>query len=177
MSPDDFHDCDPLRLAEFLELDVAEVAGRSFTDEELAAMAREEMAAPVCFERAGFGSQQAEQVRAAMGPGGLLPKSLGDLFSHPHPPLELLDLARRFAKSHAIHPRGTLPRPIALLEYFGSIAVALLRHNRQITSLDRQTLAQALQWFGEQPWVSEPLRTTFRDGLDRLRSEQVPHDA
>ena len=66
---------------------------------------------------------------------GLLLKSFADLFHHPAPVIELLELAKDFAKANMDHPESGLPGEIAATLYYTSIAAALVRLDARISQL------------------------------------------
>ena len=95
-------------------------------------------------------------------------KSFGDLFAHPHPLVELLELVKDFAKEHRTDAESPLPREVATVLYYASIAVALVRCGHRITRHDDTTLRQGFQWCIDQAWVDEPVRNMLHEGMVRL---------
>lgn len=142
----------------------------SWGREELGAILRHQLAAPVQFDLGNLSPRLAEGLRAISSGQGLLVKSFADLLHHPHPPVELLELSKEFARAYWNHPASPLPREVAMLLYFASIAAALTRCRQRITSLDNQTLGRNFGWFLDQPWLDEPSRELFREALTVLDS-------
>jgi hypothetical protein len=102
----------------------------------------------------------------------LVLKSLGDLLYHPNPLPELLELAKEFAKEHRSDAESPLPREVATVLYYASIAAALARCGRRITRHDDATLRKGFLWGCEQPWVDEATRDLLHEGLHRLAAAE-----
>jgi hypothetical protein len=92
---------------------------------------------------------------------------------HPHPPIELLEMLKDFAKAHALHPRSPLPREIATVLYYASILVAMNRCDRQITKLDSNLLRASVADLLPQEWLDESIRAVFTEGLCRLSGSEA----
>ena len=166
----DISDSDPGLLAKMMGLD-AEVA-RVWRPEELAAILRHQLSAPVEFDLPGLGPGAARKLKFLSSAQGLLVKSFADLFHHPHPPVDLLELTKQFAKAHIDRSDSALPREIALVLYYGSIAVALLRCGQRITELDDSSLCNGIKWAIGQPWVDESTRGLFLGAQECLSAEK-----
>ncbi len=102
----------------------------------------------------------------------LVPESFGDLLHHPDPLPELLELLKDFAKDNRNDAESPLPREVATVLYYASIAVALTRCGRRITRHDDATLRQGFQWGCDQPWVDEATRGLLHAGLKALGSTE-----
>jgi hypothetical protein len=152
-------------------MDLAASDATVWQPDELAAILQHQLSAPVQFDLGNLDAKLAEQVQAISSSQGLLLKSFGDLLQHPHPPLALLELCKEFARAYWHHPQSPLPREVAMLLYFASIAAALTRCRRRITRLDQATLRKNFQWFLDQSWVDEPSRRLFREALPVLGLE------
>jgi hypothetical protein len=132
-------------------------------DEDLAALLKHELAAPVQVEVASLTPGTAAGLAALCGARGLLLNSFADLFSHPHPPLELLRMTKRFAKGARHHPDSPLPAQVANVLYYASIAAAMVRCGQRITELDDSSLRNGLEWCTSRDWVDAPLRGLLRE--------------
>src|SRR3712207_613502 len=106
-------------------LDVACDIGPAWTEQELGAVLRHQLAAPLTLD---LGT-------AASG----LPcegiETFGQLLHHPSPPLDLLVSAKDFAKAMRNDPGGALPKEVAAVMYFAAILVAERRCGRRISRL------------------------------------------
>lgn len=114
-------------------------------------------------------AQQLQSNLPDLAPGAD-PLTLADLLHHPQPPLDLLRRVKDFAKFNRFDAASPLPPEVALLLYYGTIAVALIRLNQRITHLSDEDLRDGLAWVLRQPWVDERTLCLFRDGLDHLRA-------
>lgn len=93
-----------------------------------------------------------------------------ELLHHAQPPLDLLYLVKDYAKLIREDPRSHVPPDVAILLYYGCIAVALLRHGRRISSLSDDDLRCGFNWAVRQNWIDDPTRCLFLDALTSLRS-------
>jgi hypothetical protein len=102
------------------------------------------------------------------------PKTFRELLTGPHPPIELLKLAKDFAKTHAKADNGPLPRDIATMLYFANVAVALVRYGERITKLDDDKLRKGVEWAIAQSWLDETSRGWFYGGAEGDRANVKP---
>ncbi len=141
---------------------------RLWRDEELGAILRHQMTAPLQVDLINLERGLAVKVRNLAESQGLTLKSFGDLLAHPHPPVELLKVTKDFAKACRLSPRGALPKEIASVLYFASIAAAMVRCRRRITGLSDADLADGLRWTLARPWLDAPTRTLLEEALALL---------
>ena len=92
-------------------------------------------------------------------------ESLVDLFQHSAPPLQLLEAVKRYGRKHFHRPDAILPEEVASALYFASIAAALVRHGKRITTSDDEVLQYGFERMLERPWIEAPLRELFERGL------------
>ena len=156
----------PKRLGEIMELGLR--ARATWRPEELQAVLEYQLAAPMQFDLGGLDPGLTRKLRTLSAAEGLLLQSLRDLFQHPHPPLDLLTLVKGFAKSSSEYPDSPYPREVALVLYYLSIAVALLRCQTRITSLSDEELSRGLDWALEQKWLDEASRQTLAEARQSL---------
>jgi hypothetical protein len=153
-----------------------EERGRLWRSDELAAVFRHQMSAPVMVDLGGFDPPTAVRLTTLSESQGLVLKSFGELFHHPAPPLELLELTKDFAKLNLDHPDSTLPNEIAAALYYTSIAAALVRLDTRITQLKDADLRRGLQWTREQPWTDLETKDLAGKALVKLEPEPCPED-
>jgi hypothetical protein len=161
---------DPSLLSDLLHFEKLE---RPWQPAELEAVLRHQLAAPVEFDLAGMGEAVADRLRTLAASQGLVLKSVGDLLRHPHPPIELLEMLKDFAKAHVLHPRSPLPREIAAVLYYASIFAAMSRCDRQITKLDSDRLRAGVAELLPQEWLDQSIRALFIEGLCRLSGSEA----
>jgi hypothetical protein len=153
-----------------------EERGRLWRVDELAAVFRHQMSAPVMVDLGGFDPPTAIRLKTLSEAQGLVLKSFGELFHHTAPPVELLELTKDFAKLNLDHPDSTLPSEIAAALYYASIAVALVRLDTRITQLKDGDLRRGLQWTREQPWTDLETKDLVSKALKKLEPESCPED-
>jgi hypothetical protein len=94
---------------------------------------------------------------------GPAPAAFGELFAHPRPSLELLELAKEFGKTLRRDASCGVPPQVAAVIYYASIVVARLRLRQHISDLDEEALRRGIEWVLAQPWVDERTRALFED--------------
>ncbi len=151
-----------------------EERARLWRPEELAAIFRHQMSAPVVVDLRGFDAVTAAQLRNLSDAQGLLLKNFGELFRHPNPPVELLEVTKDFAKLNLDHADSVLPNEIASVLYYTSIAVALVRLDTRISQLKNADLRRGLIWVKEQAWIDEDTRVLMDKTIEKLASEGEP---
>ena len=173
MTNPDPYQTDSRQLAKLMDLGHA--GQRLWRTEELGAILRHQLSAPVQFDLAGIDQALAGKLRNLTEAEGLLLQSFSDLLHHPAPPVELLILLKDFAKACRNHPDSPLPQEIATLLYLASIAVAMMRACQRITALDDEALRDGVQWLVDQTWVDDRTGSLFREFssfLDARKGDQ-----
>lgn len=162
-------DTDRRQLATLLDL--SPDAERLWRDEELGALLRHQMTAPMQVDLINLERGLALKVRNLAEAQGLTLKSFGDLLAHPNPPVELLKITKDFAKACRLSPRSPVPHEIASVLYFASIAAALVRCRRRITGLTNDALAEGFRWVLSRPWLDAPTRALTEESLLFLNTQ------
>lgn len=137
-------------------------------DEDLGPLYRHQMAAAVQVDLGGLDAGAASRLPGLCAAHGLLLRSFGDLFAHPSPPVELLELTKRFAKALRHHPDSPLPPQVASVLYYASIVAALARCGRRISALDDASLRVGVEWALGRSWIDPPTRALLAEGLGLL---------
>ena len=163
---DDPHRPKPAHLARIMELGLA--AGEPWRPEELRTVLEYELAAPMSFDLGSLDAKQAVRLKVVSAAEGLLLKSLRDLLQHPQPPLELLRFTKDFAKANSEDKNSSLPKDVALVIYYTSIAAALVRCQARITQLTVQELRQGFDWALSLPWLDEASRALLAEARQQL---------
>jgi hypothetical protein len=156
----------PKSLAAFLA--AGEERARLWQPEELGAIFRHQMSAPILVDLGGFDPATAARLKTLTAAQSLLLKSFLDLFLHPVPPIELLTLTKDFAKGNMEHPDSSLPHEVAAVLYYASIAAAHVRLDRKISQLNDAELKRGLLWAKSQPWVESPIQNLLDESLKKL---------
>ncbi len=146
--------------------------------DELAAIFRHQMSAPMLVDLGGFDRRTATRLRTLSEAQGLLLKSFADLFHHQSPPVELLELVKDFAKANLDHPGSGLPGEIAAALYYTSIAAALVRLDARISQLPDADLQRGLRWAMEQGWLDERTKELLAEALKKVSNgkEAASHE-
>lgn len=152
-------------------------ADRPWRREELGAILRHQLSAPVEFDLTSLGRGVARKLKMLGSTSGLLLNSFDALLHHPNPPLELLLLTKQFAKANRDHPDSPLPREVATVLYFASITVALIHCGERITSLDDEPLRRGIEWAIALPWIDSRTRALLQQGLEHLEIREEGQDA
>ena|SRR5438093_9732349 len=155
---------EPKRLAALLEID--QVPARVWRLDELTAIFKHQLAAPVQLDLAEGTAGNAPALPSAFPEI----RTFDELFHYPKPPIELLKSVKEFAKANRDHPASALPREIATALYYGSIVVARWRCGEVITTLNDEELRAGIEWAIAQPWVDERTRSLLREASVALNS-------
>lgn len=142
--------------------------GPLWRPDELAAMFRHQMSAPVLMDLGSFDPCTANQLKALTAAQGLLLSSFADLFNHSNPPIQLLQLVKDFAKANRDHPESGLPREIATALYYASIAAAFVRLDQRISKLSDADMQRGLRLTREQPWLDERTKSLLSEALKKI---------
>ena len=151
--------------------------GRLWRTDELGAIFRHQMAAPVIVDLGGFDPATALRLKSLSEAQGLVLKSFAELFHHPAPPLELLQLTKDFAKLNLDHPESCLPPEIAAALYYVGIATALVRLDQRISQLSDADLRRGLSWVRDQTWVDADTRELLGRALAKLPTAETKEGA
>jgi len=143
---------------------------RLWRPDEVAAIFRHQMAAPVLVDLGGFDPVFAARLKNLASAQSLMLKSFADLFQHPAPPLELLELTKDFAKANMDQPESVLPGEVAAALYYASIASALARLNQRISRLSDADLRRGFQWAKDRPWTDNATRELLEAATQKLSS-------
>ena len=156
----------PQRLANLMDLD--EDTAPIWRPEEFRAILQHQLSVPIQFDLGNLDPGLAAKLKTLSEAEGLLVKSFGDLFHHACPPIELLRSTKDFAKANREHPNSPLPREIASLLYYLTIAVALARCGERITQLGDEDLRRGFDWAMTQSWVDEKTKSLIGEALKLL---------
>ncbi len=156
----------PKRLAALMNSGSADA--RLWRPQELAAIFRHQLTAPVLVDLGGFDVGKAARLRELTDSQGLLLKSFSELFHHPTPPVELLELAKDFGKANMNHPESALPHEIATAIYYLSIAAAWVRLGERISRLPDSDLRRGFSWVCAQDWIDPETKALLMNAGERL---------
>jgi hypothetical protein len=141
---------------------------RLWRADELGAIFRHQLSAPILVDLGGLDAGAAARLKILSEAQNLVLKSFSDLLLHAAPPIELLRLAKDFAKANMDHPDGSLPKEVAAVLYYACICAALVRLEERISQLQDPDLARGFRWAKDQPWVDMNIQQLLGQGLDKL---------
>jgi len=147
-------------------MSTSEEGARLWRADELAAIFKHQISTPMLVDLGSFDPRTANKLKIVSEGHGLLLKSFSDLFHHPAPPLELLELVKDFAKANLDHPES------ASALYYTSIASALVKLDKRITRLPDADLQRGLTWAREQGWLDGATRDLLGVALEKISGGQ-----
>ena len=139
--------------------------------EELKEVVKHQLSAPVQFDLAGFDRRLGDRLHVLAASEGLLLQSFNDLFMHPNPPVQMLELVKDYAK-RAAAASESVPKDFARALYYLSIVVARLRCQQRISTLDDDQLVRGVGWLLDQEWLDTNSRQILTEGLAMLNDRQ-----
>jgi hypothetical protein len=146
------------RLADLLDID--EHSPRLWRDADLSQVLAHQLQTPLEEDLEGL----AKPIPRAASARGRSP-TFGELFQVNRPALELLEMTKDFAKQQMAQQTIGLPTEVASVLYYASIAAALVRLSKRITTLDDGALRTGLEWVCDAPWVDAQVRDLCRSAL------------
>ena len=152
-------------------MDLGTDATPDWTPQELAAMLTHQLSAPLAFDLCALKEVSVEKVNAVAAAHTPAVESFGDLLTHAHPSVELLELVKEFAKTSDSNQNRLLPRPIASVLYYASIVAAQLRCDTRLTTLSDKLIGQGLRWSLSQDWLNDDLRSLLDQGCAFLKQD------
>jgi hypothetical protein len=145
LTDDELETSDPSRLEQILAARGAE----RWRPQEMGAILRHQLSVPLDMDlAAGSGSPMWRM-------------TFGELLHHPHPPAEMLQRVKQFAKACKLARDGPLPPEVAAVLYFASIIASRLRCEQRISDLDDDALKRGMEWVRAQRWVDPLTRSIF----------------
>ncbi len=170
-------DADSVRLEEASRLDtfLQEVGLERplWTGDDLRAILEHQWHAPLTMDLSAMKTIRADQLWLMAEARGLVLRSFGDLLTHSHPPVELLELTKEFAKRSLSSERSAIPHDVARVLYFACIASALAKCKRRITKLDDNGILEGIRWACTRSWVMEPVKHVLEEGRKALIGEEL----
>jgi hypothetical protein len=157
---------EPKSLAAFMA--AGDERARLWRTDELGAIFRHQLSAPILVDLGGFDPATASRLKTLSQAQSLLLKSFLELFLHPVPPVELLTLTKEFAKTNMDHPDSSLPKEVAAVLYYTSIAAGLVRLEERISRLNDAQLERGFNWAKEQRWVDPQIQQLLAEALQKL---------
>jgi len=155
-------------------LDDASTEEQLWSEDDLQDIFAHQWSAPLALDLGGMADAFAARVEILASSKQLLLRSFGDLLNHERPPLPLLKLTKEFAKRCLNSPHATIPHDVARVLYFASIASALSRCRRRISTLSDARITEGFRWALAREWLAPEARAVLRSGLEALGHEETP---
>jgi len=159
MTDSNYSQTKPQSLARLLD---AEAGGGDWSAADMAAILRHQLNAPLRADLSAT-NPRAGKTLDTVSQAGPPPATFGELFAHPRPPLELLELAKDFGKALRRDASCGVPAGVATVIYYASIVAAQLRCGRRISDLDEAALRRGVDWALAQPWLDAAIRAMFEE--------------
>lgn len=155
----------------YILLEDMEFGEPRWTGEDLQAIWGHQLQSPLTIDLGGMRGKDANQIERMAHARGLTLTSFADLLFHPHPPVDLLDLTKEFAKRNLVSPENRLPAGITRVLYFGSIAIAKARCGTSITRLSDDEMMDGLEWCLAQTWLDPEVKNLLSSTLGSYSRE------
>jgi hypothetical protein len=153
---------------------LADDKSATWSPAELASLWRHQLAAPLLVDLGTVEPDAAMTISQATATDLRKLESFVDLLDHPSPPIELLQLAKSFAKSRrSAGPDAGFPAEIATGLYYLSIALALTRLGRRISEMEDAKLKQGFEWAVRQPWLDSKSKEVLESGMTSIAEGRV----
>ena len=155
-----------VRLSEVLGLATGEK--ESWQPDELRKMLASQLEAEFEFELNYADPSLTAQFQSMSRAGEPAPRTLGELFRDRHPSTMRLVLAKDYAKAAQQQPASGIPRDVALVLYYLSIAAGLVRRDKRITELNDADLRRGFDWALKRSWLVEEARELLAQGRQKV---------
>ncbi len=164
----DVRQTDPQMLAKMMDLGSDDQ--KLWEPEELGEIFEHQLSAPLGFDLLGLDERSVQKLRSQWAADPPM-ETFRDLLHHPCPPVEALDLTKRFAKAHRGDRESPLPDEVVSVLYILSIVVAMSKCGRRITQLSDEKLQFGVAWALKQSWLDESTRNLLEEGRKAIQSK------
>ena len=100
--------------------------------------------------------------------------TFGELFQHPHPPIELLKFAKDLGKATVVQPQTVWPREACEMLYYASYAAALVRGHGRIGNLGKADLLGGFRQLAARNWAMKEIRVLLEKAAQQLSANHAP---
>ncbi len=98
------------------------------------------------------------------------PKTFGELFADPNPPLDLLKQTKNLAKRMVKDAADKQFKDVAAALYYASYAAGLVRDQKRLGGLGDEDLKRGFRWLLGQTWLDESTHNLIAQANDLLKS-------
>ena len=164
---------DAQQLSQIMSWD--EATPDAWNDQDLAAMLRHQLAAPLeaDLSHLELPKSEAKTRDETLGKAASAQvRTFQDLFQHPQPPLALVKWAKDFFKQQAGTAASRRPeQEVAYLLYLLSILIPRIRLGTRISKLSDTELRKGIKWAVSRKWLNGPTRKLCVLGQRELRAK------
>ena len=171
----DLYNSNPQQLASLLDVEEAAAdVSKAWRPEELASVLRHQLAVPLAEDLGEPVLALGRELESSGGYQGLASQTFGDLLRAPAPPVEALQLVKRFAKAGRAQHGALLPPEVATALYYAAILVARHRCDARITGLEDGTIAEGRGWILAQPWIDPDVKSLVAEPQAMATAPPIP---
>lgn len=156
-------------------LDIKGDTAGLWSEEEYAEIWQRQLQAPLAVDLRGGEAAMREGFDRLQAAVPELPRTFGELFQHPDPPVDLLRLVKEHGKEIATQHRADaaagLPPEMGTVLYLVAVAAAWLKGRERIGARQDAGLRQALEKALGQPWLDAATRALLQQACDRLSAD------
>ena len=132
--------------------------------DDLGAIYRHQLAATICIDFASAGSRLGRKLDESKLDPRVFQQTFSEALFGSQPNMELLQLIKVFAKEKRSDPNSPLPKPVALVLYFGAIA-AMTLCGETISKLSSSEQRDGIEWGIDLPWIDNAMRELLKEGI------------
>lgn len=150
-------------------LDIGNEESHLWTEDELAAMLRHQLEAPLAIDLKSVAADIENQLSELRGQDDKPLSTFADALFHPNPPLVLTTLIKEFAKQ--LRDNQVLNDDIASFLYVAAICAAIGNGDRSMTSLENDTILDNIRQLLSLPWLDERARPLLEGAIQDLAAD------
>lgn len=154
------------RLAKLLDLRDDEPS--TWSDEQHAASFQLQMALPLRTALADVSPRMTALLSLVAGENNQPIVTLGDLFEHPQPPIEILQIVKEWATQCMQKKNDDIPPRVAPVIYLAAVAAAFVKCQHRLTRSDDTDLQVTFRQALGASWITGSIRHLFQNALQRL---------
>ena len=138
------------------------------SDEQHAASFQLQMALPLRTALADVSPRMTALLSLVAGENDQPIVTLGDLFEHPQPPIEILQIVKEWATQCMQKKNDDIPPRVAPVIYLAAVAAAFVKCQHRLTRSDDTDLQVTFRQALGTSWITGSVRHLFQNALQRL---------
>jgi hypothetical protein len=156
----------PAGLARILDQNQKDTA--LWGPEEMRAMWRHQLRAPLDADLSTVQSANLAVLRLAPETSGFLDKSFENLLQNAKPSLSLLKISKQFAKETFKEAEDPQLKEIAAALYYACYAVGIVAHGQRLGGMSTRELTGGFEWAIGRIWLDEPTKKLIKQARELL---------